>query len=97
MSVLPRFTSGVGGKAAVVCDRRSRPLLTHSGRRGGERFCAHSSFFVTSAVLSLPDEAEAKATHQMFADQQANHDQRHCRTDRERRLEAVSITSAQIV
>jgi hypothetical protein len=32
MSAFPRFTSGVGGKAAVVSDRRPRPLLTHSGR-----------------------------------------------------------------
>ncbi|MGK0172646.1 MAG: hypothetical protein ACI9W2_004385, partial [Gammaproteobacteria bacterium] len=31
MSAFPRFTSGVGGKAAVVCDRRLRPLLTQSG------------------------------------------------------------------
>jgi hypothetical protein len=33
MSAFPRFTSGVGGKAAVVCDRRLRPLLTHNGHR----------------------------------------------------------------
>jgi hypothetical protein len=34
MSVFPRFTSGVGGKAAVVRDSRLRPLLTHFRHRG---------------------------------------------------------------
>jgi hypothetical protein len=34
MSAFPRFTSGVGGKAAVNRGRRLRPLLTQS-RRGG--------------------------------------------------------------
>jgi hypothetical protein len=33
MSAFSLFTSGVGGKAAVVSDRRLRPLLTHSGHR----------------------------------------------------------------